>query len=173
MVLDLDGPDTPAVPALPAGLRVIAVSEAAPRLPSASILAYGSGHPDAPASVAEAEARWHELLADRAVGPVLEPPSVAVVDALGGEVVGAIVVTRLWPESWGWPGGPWVADIFVVPAHQGRGLGRSLLMRAAAWARAAGERQIGLTVSEGNPARRLYASAGFRRRRTLFVFETA
>ena len=172
MVLDLDGP-TPTVPALPVGLRVIGVSEAAPRLPAASFLAYGSGHPDAPASLAEAEARWQELLFDRAVGPVLEPPSVAIIDALSNEVVGAVVVTRLWPGSWGWPGGPWVADIFVVPAHQRRGLGRSLLIHTVAWAHATGESRIGLTVSEGNPAQRLYASAGFHRRRTVFVLETA
>ncbi len=172
MVLDLDGP-APTIPPLSGGLRVIAVREAASRLPAASVLAYGPGHPDAPASLAEAERRWQELLADRAIGPVLEPPSVAIIDALGDEVVGALVVTRLWPESWGWPGGPWVADIFVVPAHQGRDLGRSLLMRAVAWAHGAGELRIGLTVSDGNPAQRLYASAGFRRQRTLFVLETA
>jgi hypothetical protein len=43
------------------------------------------------------------LLADGAVGPVLEPPSVAITDAISDAVVGAVVVTRLWPESWGWP----------------------------------------------------------------------
>jgi hypothetical protein len=36
-----------------------------------------------------------------------------------------------------------------------------------------GEPRIGLTVTDGNPAERLYLSAGFRRRRTLFVLETA
>lgn len=172
LVLDLDGP-APTVPALPVDLRVLAIRDVAQRLPSASILAYGSGHPDAPASLAEAETRWQELLADRAIGPVLEAPSVAIADALTDEVVGAVVVTRLSPEPWGWLGGPWVADVFVVPAHQGRGLGRSLLMRAVVWAHTVGERRIGLTVTEGNPAQRLYASAGFRRRRTIFILETA
>lgn len=172
MVLDLDGP-AQAVPKLPAGLRLIAIDEAAPRLPAASILAYGHGHPDAPASLAEAETRWQELLADQAVAPVLEPPSVAIIDATSDEVVGAVVVMRLWPEPWDWPGGPWVGDIFVVPAHQGRGLGWSLLMRAVAWAHDAGEPRIGLSVTVGNPAERLYVSAGFRRRRTTFILETA
>jgi GNAT superfamily N-acetyltransferase len=66
-----------------------------------------------------------------------------------------------------------VADIFVVPAHQGRGLGRTLLLRAVAWSCAAGEPRIGLSVTDGNPAERLYARAGFRRRRSVFVLKTA
>jgi GNAT superfamily N-acetyltransferase len=70
-----------------------------------------------------------------------------------------------------------VAELFVVPAHQGRGLGRALLLRALLlraidWSHAAGDARIGLTVTDGNPAERLYVSAGFRCRRTLFVLET-
>lgn len=175
LVLDLAslgrGPDR-AQPALPAELRLTGIAAARPGLASASLLAYAPGHPDAPGSLAESERRWQELLDGEAVGPVLEPPSAAIVEGPGGTVVGAVVVTRLGPEAWGWDGGPWVADIFVVPSHQGRGLGRALIMRAVAWSRAAGERRIGLTVSDGNPAERLYVSAGFQRRRTLFVLQT-
>lgn len=97
---------------------------------------------------------------------------IAIVDTSDETVVGAVVVTRLGQAPWGWGGGPWVAELFVVPAHQGRGLGRALLMRAIAWSQAAGEARIGLIVTEGNPAERLYARAGFRSRRTLFVLET-
>jgi GNAT superfamily N-acetyltransferase len=173
MVLDL-APDglAPAAPSLPAGVHAIGAAEAASRLPAASLLAYGPGHPDNPGSLAEAERRWRQLMTGEAVGPVLEPPSIAIED-LAGEVLGAVVVTRLWPESWGWAGGPWVADIFVVPAHQGRGLGRALLTHAVAWAHAHAEPRIGLTVTAGNPAQRLYESAGFQRRRTIFVLETS
>ena len=72
-----------------------------------------------------------------------------------------MVVTRLEAEPWCWEGGPWVADIFVVPSHRGRGLGLALLLRAIPWSHAAGEAQIGLTVTDGNPAEQLYVSAGF------------
>jgi mycothiol synthase len=173
MVLEF-APDDPAptAPPLPAGVHAIAATEAADLLPAASLLAYGPGHPDTPGSLAEAERRWRQLMTGEAVGPILEPPSIAIADP-SGELLGAVVVTRLWPESWGWAGGPWVADIFVVPAHQGRGLGRALLMHAVAWAHADAEPRIGLTVTAGNPAQRLYESAGFQCRRTMFVLETA
>jgi GNAT superfamily N-acetyltransferase len=159
-----------ALPTLPASLCMAGIAEVAPRLGPAMFRAYPSGHPDAPGSPEEAERRSQEVLGG-AAGPVLEPPSVAIV--AGETVVGAVVVTRLGPAPWGWGGGPWVAELFVVPAHQGRGLGRALLTRAIAWSHAAGEPRIGLTVTDGNPAERLYVSAGFRRRRTLFVLETA
>jgi GNAT superfamily N-acetyltransferase len=159
-------------PALPDGLRLAGLVEARPRLGTAFFLAYPPGHPDAPESPEEAERRAGEVL-DGAAGPLLEPPSAAIVDAPAGSVVGAVAVTRLGPAAWGWAGGPWVAELLVVPAHQGRGLGRALLRRAISWSRAAGEPRIGLSVTDGNPAEGLYAAAGFRRRRTLFVLETA
>jgi GNAT superfamily N-acetyltransferase len=51
-------------------------------------------------------------------------------------------------------------------------LGTLLLTRAIATCRAAGEPRIGLSVTDGNPAERLYAALGFRRRRTLFLLDT-
>ena len=51
--------------------------------------------------------------------------------------------------------------MFVHPRHQGRGLGRVLLQRAAAGARAAGYPTLGLVVSDGNPARAAYEAVGF------------
>jgi GNAT superfamily N-acetyltransferase len=157
-------------PELPAGLRLTGLREAASRLAAASYLAYAPGHPDAPRSPADAQERARELLGG-AGGPILEPPSAAVA-AAGDSIVAAVAVTRQGPLPWGWEGGTWVADIFVVPALRGSGLGRSLLRRAIAWSRAEGERWIGLTVTEGNPAERLYLGVGFRRRRTVFVLET-
>lgn len=156
-------------PTLPDGLRLAGIAEVRPRLGAAMFGAYPPGHPDASGSPEEAE---REVLAGGA-GPILEPPSVAIVDMPGETVVGAAVVTWLEAAPWGWGGGPWVAELFVVPAYRGRGLGRALLLRAIDWSQAAGEPRIGLTVTDGNPAERLYISAGFRRRRTLFVLETA
>ena len=174
MVLELEsvrpGPDWDRLD-VPNGLRLAGLTEAAPRLGAAMFAAYQPGHPDAPASAEEAERRAREVMAG-GPGPVLEPPSVALVDTSDEAVVGAVVVSRLGPARWGWGGGPWVAELFVVPGHQGRGLGRALLRRTIAWSHAAGEPRIGLTVTDGNPAELLYASAGFRRRRTLFVLET-
>jgi GNAT superfamily N-acetyltransferase len=158
-------------PDLSAGLRLVGLAEAAPRLRGAAFVACPPGHRDAPASREEAEERMQEVLAG-GPGPVLEPASAAIVDTSGGAVVGAVVVSRLAPASWGWDGGPWVAEIFVVPAHQGRGLGRALLRRVIAWSQAAAEARLGLTVTDGNPAERFDVSAGFRRRRTLYVLET-
>ncbi len=158
-------------PTLPGGLRLVGIAEAGPRLAAASFMAYSRGHPDAPGSLEEAERRSRELLAGESGGPVLDTLSAAIMDTSDQAVVGAAVVTWQEAKPWGWGGGPWVADIFVVPAHQGSGLGRALLLRAVASSAAAGEARIGLTVTDGNPAERLYVSAGFRRRRTLFVLE--
>jgi hypothetical protein len=50
-------------------------------------------------------------------------------------------------------------------------VGRALLLRAAAWCWSVAEPRLGLTVTDGNPAERLYAGAGFQRRRTLFILQ--
>jgi GNAT superfamily N-acetyltransferase len=173
MVLDLPGgapAPSGAAPAPPADLRLGAVTGLASRIAPASRAAYGPGHPDA-ALVLDAEAYYAGVLAGGSTGALVEPASAVLTDP-AGEVAASIVVTRLGPERWGWPGGPWVADVFVVPAHQGRGLGRLLLTRAVAACRDEGEARMGLTVTHGNPAERLYAALGFRHRRTLFVLET-
>ena len=78
-----------------------------------------------------------------------------------GLIVGGIVVTVKKAVAW-WPGGAWISEIFVVPAHQRRGLGRLLLTNGLRAAAAAGHGAAGLTVSEGNPAKRLYERFGFQ-----------
>jgi GNAT superfamily N-acetyltransferase len=161
-------------PALPEGLTLSADVALVPALVRARLAAYPPGHPDAGPSgrsADEVEQDLINLLAGSAAGPVLQDASATVMDA-AGMVVAAAIITRLGPEAWGWPGGPWVADVLVVPAWQGHGLGRALLTRAIAHCRAAGEARIGLTVTEGNPAQRLYASLGFQQVRTLFVLDT-
>jgi GNAT superfamily N-acetyltransferase len=51
-------------------------------------------------------------------------------------------------------------DIALLPAHQGQGLGRALLLGLQREA-AAGEQTIELHVASDNPAARLYESLGF------------
>lgn len=61
------------------------------------------------------------------------------------------------------PDALYVYDIEIAPEHRGRGLGRSAMEAAEAWARCRGDAAIGLSVSAANvAARRLYASLGYR-----------
>jgi predicted N-acetyltransferase YhbS len=171
MVLDL--PAGAAEPPLPDGVTLRAGAAPVPAMVRARLAAYPPGHPDAGfggRSAQEHERDLVELLAGRLAGPVVDDASAVISDESGG-VAGAVIVTRIGPEPWGWPGGAWVADVLVVPDWQGRGLGRALLRHAITRSTAAGEESIGLTVTDGNPAERLYAALGFRRRRTLYVFE--
>ena len=50
----------------------------------------------------------------------------------------------------------------VEPGCRGQGLGRKLLSRFAAEARVRGARRLLLEMRRGNPAERLYESAGFK-----------
>jgi ribosomal protein S18 acetylase RimI-like enzyme len=53
--------------------------------------------------------------------------------------------------------------IYVSPAHRRRGIGAALLHHAESWAKARGDRQIGLQVFQSNqPALRLYQRSGFQ-----------
>jgi GNAT superfamily N-acetyltransferase len=172
MVLDLPA-DCPAEPTLPDGLTLRPGVEASPRLTRALLAAYPPGHPDVGLSGrtrGQADREIAELLAGTDAGRVIQDAS-AVVSDDAGAVVAAVIVTRIEPEAWGWPGGPWVATVLVVPRWQGRGVGRAVMGLAIARCTAAGEARIGLTVTDGNPAERLYRALGFRRLRTLYVLD--
>ena len=58
-------------------------------------------------------------------------------------------------------GGPWITDLFVDPSAQGHGVGRALLGHALTQLTASGRDRLGLAVTLGNPARRLYEALGF------------
>ena len=53
--------------------------------------------------------------------------------------------------------------LYVVPEHRRRGLGSALIRYAEAWAKARGDRQLGLQVFQANqPALNLYQKLGFQ-----------
>jgi GNAT superfamily N-acetyltransferase len=169
MALDLadDGATSP--PDAPAGFRLEGLADLA-AVAEASAASTPVGHPDH-GSWAHFEERlnyWRRLGAGEVCGPVLNA-SGELRD--GGErVVGALVVTRMPPATW-WMGGAWIAEVFVIPDYQGRGLGKLLVTRAIEQARRAEELLLGLTVTEGNPAEGLYHRLGFRRIRTVYVLD--
>jgi GNAT superfamily N-acetyltransferase len=78
--------------------------------------------------------------------------------------VGAAWLRYLTGED---PGYGYVADdvpelsIGVEPEHRGRGVGRRLVRRLLAQARAAGVVRVCLSVERANPAQRLYVAEGF------------
>jgi ribosomal protein S18 acetylase RimI-like enzyme len=52
--------------------------------------------------------------------------------------------------------------LYVIPEHRRRGVGKALMEYAQTWARARGDKQIGLQVFESNvPALNLYEQLGF------------
>ena len=128
-------------------------------LVEAHTLANPPGHPDHVPGQDHAR-ELSGLAAGLVLGPLVREASWQVEDDDGA--CGAVLVTDRPGET----RRAWVAELFVHPRHQGRGLGRVLLQRAVAGTRAAGIPALGLVVTDGNPARRLYEAAGFRRIRS-------
>ena len=93
------------------------------------------------------------VLSGRAAGP-LRPCS--IVAWSGPAPVGAVVMTDDAPPD------AFVADVFRDPDPRWQGLGEALLKRAIAAAAASGAPTVALSVTEGNPAARLYERLGFR-----------
>jgi GNAT superfamily N-acetyltransferase len=111
--------------------------------------AFGPDHPDGVRDPRSA-------LAHATGDELLDASGVIVRD---GRVVAGIIIGRFEGEP---PfGGPWVMELFRDPAHPGTG--RALLERALHRAAEAGLPALGLAVTEGNPATRLYEAVGFRR----------
>ncbi|MET8141215.1 GNAT family N-acetyltransferase [Sphaerisporangium sp. NPDC005288] len=121
--------------------------------------AYPPGHPD----------RDHgddATVLRRALTPLLSGASYGPLLPCGGlllhdqRVVAGVMVGRLRGEP---PfGGPWVLDVFRDPRPPFAGLGAVMLRRALALATLHGLAALGLAVTDGNPARRLYERLGFR-----------
>lgn len=93
------------------------------------------------------------------------PGDAGVVAEIDGEFAG-MAYYRLFSEDvhgQGFvdPATPELA-IAVVEQHRGKGIGLRLMKDLAGIAHSAGIKQISLSVSPGNPARRLYERVGYR-----------
>jgi GNAT superfamily N-acetyltransferase len=155
-------PEAPSPP--PEGVRLAPADRPAGDLASAFRAAYRRDHPDFLSHPYPEDPALDlaPLLTGRQVGPLLGASAVAV--DRRDRVVGAAIVNR----AAGAPpaGGPWLSQIFRVPAH--RGTGRALLEHVLAALEGAGEAALGLAVTDGNPAERLYRSLGFERALSSF-----
>ncbi|MBB6473178.1 GNAT family N-acetyltransferase [Sphaerisporangium rubeum] len=117
------------------------------------------GHPDR-REIGDTEALEREL------APLLAGESYGALLPCGGlllrhdRVVAGVLVGMLDGEP---PqGGPWVLDVFRDPDPRYAGLGSVMLRRALALATMHGLPALGLAVTDGNPARRVYERLGFR-----------
>jgi hypothetical protein len=138
-------------PPIPPGFELTPVDRPAIELLPVYLAAFAPGHPDrmeAPMAL-----RHLEGILAGALGELLPGSGLAVQD---GRVVGAILIATIAdaPPPFG---GPWILEVFRAPGA--RGAGRALLARALH--RTTGS--LGLAVTHGNPAERVYASLGFRR----------
>jgi GNAT superfamily N-acetyltransferase len=147
----------------PPGYRLTDVDRPATDLVDAYVAAFAPGHVDhrdEPRESALATLEGH--VSGTEFGPLLRGSGLAV--ASDDTVVGAIVLGTLPGEP---PlNGPWLIEVFRHPAH--RGVGRALCERALALVDAPA---LGLIVSEGNPARGLYETLGFRLVHTVLVVQ--
>jgi GNAT superfamily N-acetyltransferase len=69
-----------------------------------------------------------------------------------GELLGFSIALRDDPSIWA---------LFVLPGHEGRGIGHALLEEAIAWLWSEGARSIWLTTDAGTRAERFYRDRGW------------
>ncbi|MBE3009074.1 GNAT family N-acetyltransferase [Microbispora sp. NEAU-D428] len=145
----------PVADAAPDGFRLVPCDRSPAEIFPAWFAAYPPGHPDYRPRDGEKALKEElvPLLSGEEIGPLLPCSVLAVRDE--GEVVGGVLVT----DS---NRGPWIADVFRHPDRSPRGLGALMLSTVLVRAGADGLTGVGLVVTEGNPARRLYERLGFR-----------
>jgi GNAT superfamily N-acetyltransferase len=134
-------------------------------LAEALTAAYGPDHPDRGDRVD----RLRGLL-DSDRGLVLLAGASARLRGPDGRSAGQVFTVG--PVPWGSTPMSWVLDLAVAPVAQGRGLGAALLAYAMRGTLDAGLTTVGLTVTDGNPARRLYDRMGFRPTQRHFAVRT-
>lgn len=94
-------------------------------------------------------------------GPQTPGADFLLLEAPEGGVLGTLWIGNL--DLPGFGAIPYVWDVDVAAEHRRKGHGRALMQLAERTALAAGARNLGLHVAEGNtPARRLYESLGYR-----------
>lgn len=109
---------------------------------------YDDPSPGAPALTA----RLGELVADGGT------------DVLLGGAAEGVAVLRYRPSLWSRADECYLAELYVVPARRGSGVGRTLLRACVERARARGCDFMDLSTSEDDvAARHLYEAEGFRR----------
>jgi GNAT superfamily N-acetyltransferase len=146
--------DLVALPTLDTTYELTPVDRPASELLPVYLTAFGDGHPD---RMAPSEAARHlEGIVAGKLGGLLPASGLAIA---GDRVVAAILIGTITDAP---PplGGPWIMEVFSTA----RGAGRALLIRALH----RGEGSLGLAVTEGNPAIRVYESLGFRRTFTAY-----
>ena len=103
-----------------------------------------------------------EALAERA-RELIEAGEVTIL--LGGEGDVGLVQLRFRPSIWSDSLEAYLQELYVAPAHRGRGIGRALLETAVGLARDRGASSIDLATSVDDVAAiGLYESAGFTNR---------
>jgi len=120
--------------------------------------AYPPGHPDfLPGTKENLISENIQPLLDRSLlGPNHKCSQALTND---GDVIAAIIVSLREGEA---PfGGPWVSELWCDPRFQHQGIGRTLLTTAITSLTEDGYTSLGLAVSYGNPAKKLYESLGF------------
>jgi len=143
MVYDLVEAPPPAdwaEPPLPAGLRYTPIGDDMEAMYDTYVDAYPPGHPDSHGGNArhEFENDLVPLVRDEILGPLLPASGWVVDEAVPGRAVAVVLDPRY------------------------AGIGTALLRRALWHAADAGLRTVGLAVTSGNPAERVYARIGFR-----------
>lgn len=144
------------LPAAPEGFELTPVDRPAAELVPVYLAAFAPGHPDR--MEAPAARRHLDGLVAGKLGPLLPGSGLAIRD---GRVVGAILIASIAdaPPPFG---GPWIMEVFRAPGA--RGAGRALLARALRRT----DGSLGLAVTNGNPAERIYAELGFKRTFTAY-----
>jgi hypothetical protein len=149
--------DLVALPPVDTTYELTPVDRPAAELLGVYLTAFGVGHPDR-LEPAEAARHLDGIVAGK-IGGLLPSSGLAIAE---DRVVAAVLIGTLTdaPPPFG---GPWIMEVFSTA----RGAGRALLARALHRS----EGSLGLAVTDGNPAIRVYESLGFRRTFTAYAVD--